>query len=250
MVQPMSETTHFGDRTVRTAEKPRLVQGLFGAVADNYDLMNDLMSAGVHRLWKDEFVADARPRAGETMLDVAGGTGDVALRLLAAAPGSRVTVLDLTPAMLARGRDRALDAGVLDGLDFVAGDAEKLPVASASIDLFTIAFGLRNVARPILALKEAARVLKPGGRFLCLEFSHVTIPGLDRLYDLYSDAMLPALGRLVAGNEGAYRYLVESIRRFPRQPDLARLMGEAGLGRPRWRNLAGGIAAIHSAWRL
>lgn len=246
----MAETTHFGDRTVPTAEKPRLVQGLFDSVADNYDLMNDLMSGGVHRLWKDEFVAQAAPRAGETMLDVAGGTGDIALRLLARAPGARVTVLDLTPAMLARGRDRALDHGVLAGLDFVAGDAERLPIASASIDLFTIAFGLRNVARPILALKEAARVLKPGGRFLCLEFSHVTIPGLDRLYDLYSDAMLPALGRLVAGNEGAYRYLVESIRRFPRQPDLARLMGEAGLGRPRWRNLAGGIAAIHSAWRL
>jgi demethylmenaquinone methyltransferase/2-methoxy-6-polyprenyl-1,4-benzoquinol methylase len=247
-------TTHFGDRTVPTADKARLVRGVFEGVAARYDLMNDLMSGGIHRLWKDSLVAEIRPRAGESVLDVAGGTGDVALRLLDAAggkaAGASVTVCDLTPAMLARGRDRAIDAGVLEGLRFVAGDAERLPLAPMSVDTYVIAFGLRNVARPEAALAEAARVLRPGGRFFCLEFSHVVVPGLDRLYDLYADAVLPWLGRTVAADEPAYRYLVESIRRFPPQAELAAMMERAGLARPRWRNLSGGIAAIHSAWRI
>jgi demethylmenaquinone methyltransferase/2-methoxy-6-polyprenyl-1,4-benzoquinol methylase len=248
------ETTHFGDRTVPTADKARLVRGVFEGVAARYDLMNDLMSGGIHRLWKDSLVADIAPRPGESLLDVAGGTGDVALRLLEAAggpeAGAQVTVCDLTPAMLARGRDRAIDAGVLEGLHFVAADAERLPLPTMSADAYVIAFGLRNVARPPRALAEAARVLKPGGRFFCLEFSHVVLPGLDRLYDLYADAVLPFLGRTVAGDEPAYRYLVESIRRFPPQAELAAMMEAAGLARPRWRNLSGGIAAIHSAWRI
>jgi demethylmenaquinone methyltransferase/2-methoxy-6-polyprenyl-1,4-benzoquinol methylase len=161
-----------------------------------------------------------------------------------------VILADLTPAMLARGRDRALDAGVTDGLRMVACDAESLPLPDRSVDAYVIAFGLRNVTRPGHALAEARRVLKPGGRFFCLEFSRVVLPLLDRLYDAYSTAVLPALGRIVAGDEAAYRYLVESIRRFPPQPELARMMAEAGLARPRWRNLSGGIAAIHAAWRI
>ncbi|MBL8838992.1 MAG: class I SAM-dependent methyltransferase [Alphaproteobacteria bacterium] len=250
----MTETTHFGDQTVPKPEKARLVRGVFESVADRYDLMNDLMSGGVHRLWKDEFVAEVAPRAGERFLDVAGGTGDVALRLLDAAggpaTGACVIVCDLTPAMLARGRDRAIDDGRIDGLAFVGGDAQRLPLPDRCVDAYTIAFGLRNVTEPERALAEAARVLRPGGRFHCLEFSHVVLPGLDRLYDIYADAVLPWLGRNVAGDEPAYRYLVESIRRFPRQGELARMMERAGLARPRWRNLSGGIAAIHSAWRI
>ena len=254
MSDTAGETTHFGERTVPVPEKARLVRGVFESVAGRYDLMNDLMSGGIHRLWKDEFVAAVAPRAGERFLDVAGGTGDIALRLLAgaggAASGAAVIVCDLTPAMLERGRDRALDDGCLAGLSFVGGDAQRLPLPDRSVDAYTIAFGLRNVTSPQRALAEAARVLRPGGRFFCLEFSHVVVPGLDRLYDVYADAVLPWLGRNVAGDEPAYRYLVESIRRFPRQGDLAQMMERAGLARARWRNLSGGIAAIHSAWRI
>jgi demethylmenaquinone methyltransferase / 2-methoxy-6-polyprenyl-1,4-benzoquinol methylase len=245
----MGETTHFGAETVAAADKPRLVRGVFESVAERYDIMNDLMSFGIHRLWKDALVAQLRPRAGETILDVAGGTADVALRLRKSAD-VEVLVADLTPAMLERGRDRALDAGVTTGLRLVAADAEHLPLPARSVDAYVIAFGLRNVTRPGRALAEARRVLKPGGRFLCLEFSRVVLPLLDRLYETYSDMALPALGRMVAGDEASYRYLVESIRRFPAQPELARMMEEAGLSRPRWRNLSGGIAAIHAAWRI
>ena len=218
------------------------------SVAGRYDLMNDLMSGGIHRLWKATLVADVRPRAGETMLDVAGGTGDVALRLREA--GGTVTVCDLTPKMLEVGRDRSIDSGVLDGIAWVAGDAERLPIASRSMDAYTIAFGLRNVTRIDEALAEARRVLKPGGRFFCLEFSHVVLPVLDRIYDLYSFSVLPALGEWVAGDRAAYQYLAESIRRFPAQGELVRRMEAAGLERARYSNLSGGIAAIHSAWRL
>lgn len=249
MFAPMVETTHFGAETVDAADKPRLVRGVFESVADRYDLMNDLMSFGIHRLWKDALVAQLRPRAGETILDVAGGTADVALRLRTAAE-VEVIIADLTPAMLERGRDRALDSGVTQGLRLVAADAERLPLPDRSVDAYVIAFGLRNVTRPGCALAEARRVLKPGGRFFCLEFSHVVAPFLDRFYETYSNLALPALGRMVAGDEASYRYLVESIRRFPPQAELARMMGEAGLFRARWRNLSGGIAAIHSAWRI
>ncbi|MGE0713832.1 MAG: class I SAM-dependent methyltransferase [Alphaproteobacteria bacterium] len=245
-----AEETDFGFRRVAAADKAALVRGVFDSVARRYDVMNDLMSAGIHRLWKDALVARLRPRAGEHLLDLAGGTGDVALRIRAAAPAAEVLVVDLTPAMVAVGRDRAIDRGVVAGIHWAAGDAERLPLADRSVDAVTIAFGLRNVTRRDRALAEARRVLRPGGRYLCLEFSRMLVPGLDRLYDLYSFSVLPALGGLVAGDRESYRYLAESIRRFPDQESLAGEMTAAGLERVRWANLSGGIAALHVGWRL
>lgn len=249
-----ADTTHFGFRDVPVEEKATLVRGVFERVAGNYDLMNDLMSAGIHRLWKAELIGTVAPRPGERLLDVAGGTGDIATRFLDAGggadAGTSAVICDINPAMLQVGRDRALDSGYLAGLTWVTGDAEKLPVESASVDAYTIAFGLRNVTRIDAALAEARRVLKPGGRFFCLEFSRVVVPGLAQLYDLYSFNVLPMLGQVVAGDREAYQYLAESIRRFPPQDELVRRMEAAGLGLARYRNLSGGIAAIHSAWRI
>ena len=254
MIDP-AESATFGYREVAAAEKAPLVRRVFDSVADRYDLMNDLMSAGVHRLWKAALAADIAPRAGETVLDVAGGTGDVAATLVARQPASRVVVCDINEAMVRRGRDRMIDDGRLPGLaaggvGLAVGDAERLPFPDCCADAYVIAFGLRNVTRIDAALAEARRVLRPGGRFFCLEFSRVVLPGLDRLYDLYSFRLLPALGELVAGDRGSYEYLVESIRRFPPQAELAERMRGAGLERARWRNLSGGIAAIHAGWRL
>ena len=240
----------FGYRRVRAEEKARLVRQVFDSVADRYDLMNDLMSGGVHRLWKAELVDRLAPREGQRVLDVAGGTGDIAQRVLARAPAAAVTVCDINESMLHRGRDRAIDAGILAGIDWVCGDAEALPLADGGVDAYTIAFGLRNVTQIEAALAEARRVLRPGGRFLCLEFSRVEAPLLDRLYDVYSFTVLPLLGQMVAGDREAYQYLVESIRRFPPQPELARLMEAAGFEQVSYRNLTGGIAALHSGWRL
>ncbi len=255
--------THFGFREVPEADKAPLVQRVFDSVAGRYDLMNDLMSGGIHRLWKAELIAAIAPRAGELLLDVAGGTGDIATRYLDAlggkgpgekAPGEknvgRAIICDINGEMLNVGRDRAIDSGHLDGLAWVVGDAERLPVASHSVDVYTIAFGLRNVTRIDAALAEARRVLRPGGRFFCLEFSRVVLPLLDKLYDLYSFQVLPRLGEWVTGDREAYQYLVESIRRFPAQEQLAQQMAQAGLERVRVRNLTGGVAAIHAAWRL
>jgi len=255
MLQHMagSETsgeTDFGYRRVKAEEKARLVRQVFDSVADRYDLMNDLMSGGVHRLWKAELIDRLAPRRGQILLDVAGGTGDIAERILGRAAGASVVVCDVTEAMLRRGRDRAIDAGRLRGIDWVCGDAENLPIADASVDGYTIAFGLRNVTHIEAALAEARRVLKPGGRFLCLEFSRVEAPLFGRVYDLYSFTVLPLLGQVVAGDREAYQYLVESIRRFPPQAELARMMAAAGLERVDYRNLTGGIAALHSGWRL
>jgi len=241
----------FGFRRVDPEEKPALVRGVFERVAGRYDLMNDLMSGGIHRLWKAAMMDWLAPRPGQLLLDVAGGTGDIARRFLArAGEGARVIVCDLTPAMLTVGRDRAIDRGVIAGIDWVAGDAQALPLADRSVDAYTIAFGLRNVTDIDRALAEARRVLKPGGRFLCLEFSQVALPVLKELYDLYSFRLLPWMGQVVAGDRDAYTYLVESIRRFPGQEALVGRMSAAGLGLARYRNLSGGIAALHSAWRL
>src|SRR5215469_4966150 len=245
------EETWFGFRRVDASEKPHLVRDVFERVAGRYDLMNDLMSGGIHRLWKSALIDWLAPRPGQLLLDVAGGTGDIAQRFLArTGPSGRVVVCDLTPAMLAVGRDRAIDRGVVSGIDWVAGDAQALPLADRSVDAYTIAFGLRNVAEIDKALGEARRVLKPGGRFLCLEFSQVVLPQLKQLYDLYSFQVLPWMGRIVAGDRDAYVYLVESIRRFPPQQELVEQMTAAGLERASYRNLSGGIAALHSAWRI
>jgi demethylmenaquinone methyltransferase/2-methoxy-6-polyprenyl-1,4-benzoquinol methylase len=243
-------TASFGFRDVPEDRKPGLVRGVFDSVAARYDLMNDLMSLGIHRLWKSAFVDWLNPQKGWRILDVAGGTGDIAQRILARAPAAVVTVCDINTAMLDAGRRRAIDRGLLRGIEWVAGDAEALPVADRSMDAYTIAFGLRNVTRIDAALVEARRILKPGGRFLCLEFSHVSLPWLEDLYDIYSFRWVPELGARVTGDREAYQYLVESIRRFPAQDALAERIAAAGLDRVRFRNLSGGIVAMHSAWRI
>jgi demethylmenaquinone methyltransferase/2-methoxy-6-polyprenyl-1,4-benzoquinol methylase len=241
----------FGYRRVRTSERDEMVRGVFDSVARRYDLMNDLMSGGIHRLWKAALIDMVAPRAGMHLLDVAGGTGDIAFRFLDRVNGeARVTVCDINAAMLSVGRDRALDRGIARGLDWVCGTAEALPLPDMCVDAYTIAFGLRNVTHIDKALAEARRVLKPGGRFFCLEFSRVVLPLFGELYDRYSFAVVPLIGDIVTGDRAAYQYLVESIRKFPPQDALARRIEEAGLERAAWRNLSGGIAAIHSAWRL
>jgi demethylmenaquinone methyltransferase / 2-methoxy-6-polyprenyl-1,4-benzoquinol methylase len=256
--QPLGAETDFGFRRVPEEAKAPLVRAVFDSVAARYDLMNDLMSAGIHRQWKAEMVRWLNPRPGQRLIDVAGGTGDIARRALpglappgaATAAGGGVAVCDANPQMLEIGRARALDDGILWGIDWLCGDAEALPFADRSFDLYTIAFGLRNVTRIDRALAEARRILKPGGRFLCLEFTPAVTPALQPLYDLYSFQVLPVLGRVVTGNREAYAYLAESIRRFPPQSALAERIETAGLDRVRYRNLIGSIAAIHSAWRL
>jgi demethylmenaquinone methyltransferase/2-methoxy-6-polyprenyl-1,4-benzoquinol methylase len=241
-------TTHFGFRTVREAEKQSLVGAVFDSVARRYDLMNDLMSGGIHRLWKAAMLDWLNPRPDMLLLDIAGGTGDIAFRFLERG-GGFVVVVDVNREMLSVGRDRGIDSGIIRGICWVCGDAECLPIADGSVDAYAIAFGIRNVTRIERALAEARRVLKPGGRFLCLEFSRVSLPVLDRLYEAYSFRVLPALGHLVARDAEAYRYLAESIRRFPAQETFAQMIRAAGLDLVRWRNLSGGIAALHSAWR-
>jgi demethylmenaquinone methyltransferase/2-methoxy-6-polyprenyl-1,4-benzoquinol methylase len=251
-----SARTNFGFRRVHEGEKAPLVRAIFDRVAGRYDLMNDLMSGGIHRLWKNEMVAALKPRPGQHLLDVAGGTGDIALRALPrlredgkAADGG-VVVCDASAAMLAIGRDRALDQGILAGIEWVCADAERLPVADRSVDLYTVGFGLRNVTHIDRALAEARRVLKPGGRLMCLEFTPEITPLLQPLYDLHSFRIVPLLGQVVTGDRDAYAYLVESIRRFPRQSELAEMIARAGLDQVKFRNLTGGVAALHSAWRL
>ncbi len=241
--------THFGFSDVAADEKASLVRGVFDSVAPKYDLMNDLMSLGIHRLWKRALMDWLVPRPQMKLIDVGGGTGDLAFRFLKRG-GKEVTVCDINREMLAVGRDRALDRGILKAIEWTVGDAEYLPVDDESYDAYVTAFCLRNVTRIDAALREARRVLKPGGRFLCLEFSHLTAPALEGLYDAYSFRVLPVLGEIVAGDRGAYDYLVQSIRRFPDADAFAAMIGEAGLGQVKVRLLSGGIAALHSAWRI
>lgn len=241
-------TTHFGFRSVAADEKAGLVGNVFTSVATRYDLMNDLMSFGIHRLWKSAMMDWLRPAPAMRLLDVGGGTGDIATRFLDRG-GGPVIVVDINREMLAVGRDRAIDGGRLHEIGWVCGDAERLPIADACVDAYTAAFCLRNVTRIDRALEEAYRVLKPGGRFLCLEFSRVAVPLLARLYDPYSFRVLPAMGQIVAGDADAYRYLAESIRRFPPQDTFVRMIAKAGFDLVRYRNLSGGIAALHSGWR-
>lgn len=248
--QPQGQaTTHFGFQTVHEAEKASLVRGVFDSVASKYDLMNDLMSAGVHRLWKANFLDWLRPQAGQTLLDVGGGTGDIAFGWKKRGGGPAI-VCDINHEMLKVGRDRAVDRNMTERVAWVCGNAETLPIPDASVDRYTIAFCLRNVTHWDRAIAEAYRVLRPGGRFMCLEFSKVVVPGLREFYDLYSFKVLPKLGSLVAGDAGAYQYLVESIRKFPGQDEMAQMVRDAGFARVEVRNLSGGIAAIHSGWRL
>jgi demethylmenaquinone methyltransferase/2-methoxy-6-polyprenyl-1,4-benzoquinol methylase len=248
---PEARQTDFGFREVDESEKTRLVRDVFDNVASSYDLMNDLMSGGIHRVWKADLIARLQPRPGEILLDLAGGTGDIARRFLGrAGKTGQVIVCDINESMVSAGRDRALDDGILSGITWTVGNAEELPIADSSVDCCTISFGLRNVTHKQKALEEARRVLKPGGRFFCLEFSHVEAPMLRRLYDIYSFNVLPRLGAVIARDRDAYQYLVESIRRFPPQAELAAMMERAGLEQVTWRNLSAGIAAIHCGWRL
>jgi demethylmenaquinone methyltransferase/2-methoxy-6-polyprenyl-1,4-benzoquinol methylase len=248
------QTTHFGFRDVPLGEKQTLVNDVFHSVASRYDLMNDLMSAGLHRVWKDIMITALDPPKGDrpfALLDVAGGTGDIAFRAAkAAGAGFRATVCDINGDMLAVGRERAAKQHLDDRVSFVEGNAETLAFADRSFDAYTIAFGIRNVPQIDLALREAHRVLRPGSRFLCLEFSTVDVPGLDRIYDLFSFKVIPPLGRAVTGDAESYQYLVESIRKFPRPNAFAEMIGAAGFSRVKWQSLSGGIVALHSGWRL
>ena len=245
--------THFGARQVPLADKQALVDDVFHSVAPRYDLMNDLMSLGLHRAWKDALVtALDPPKSGPfALLDIAGGTGDIAFRALkAGGDQTRATVCDINADMLAVGRERAEARHLGDAITFTEGNAEALPFADRSFDAVTIAFGIRNVPRIDVALAEAFRVLRIGGKFLCLEFSTVDVPGLDRLYDFYSFNVIPALGRAVAGDAESYRYLVESIRRFPKPEAFAAMLRAAGFRRVSYRQMTGGIVALHCGWRL
>lgn len=248
------DTTHFGFRTVAKEEKANMVRGVFDSVASSYDIMNDLMSAGVHRLWKNQMVDWLNPQPGWNTIDVGGGTGDVAFRIqdkVAKRNGDcHITVTDINHEMLKVGRDRSVDNQRLSGLSWLCGNAETLPTPDNSFDAYTIAFCIRNVTDIPAALRDAKRVLKPGGRFMCLEFSQVVLPVLDKFYDFYSFKLLPEIGAMVAKDRDSYQYLAESIRKFPPQEEFAQMIRDAGFEQVKYRNLTGGIAAIHSGWNI
>jgi len=250
MTDETAKTTHFGFQTVAEDDKAGMVHGVFTRVASRYDVMNDLMSMGIHRLWKDAMMDWLAPRPGQHLLDVAGGTGDIAFRFLKRAPGASAVVLDMTESMLVEGRQRAEAARLADDLDWVVGDAMALPFAANSFDVYTISFGIRNVTRIADALSEAYRVLRPGGRLMVLEFSQLPNPAMQWAYDRYSFNVIPALGQVVARDRDSYQYLVESIRRFPDQDRFAAMIGAAGFGQVRYRNLTMGVAALHSGWKI
>ncbi|WP_171208640.1 MULTISPECIES: bifunctional demethylmenaquinone methyltransferase/2-methoxy-6-polyprenyl-1,4-benzoquinol methylase UbiE [unclassified Ruegeria] len=244
------KTTHFGFETVREAEKAGRVQGVFNSVASKYDVMNDVMSMGIHRVWKDAMMDWLAPRPGQHLLDVAGGTGDISFRFLKRAGHGHATVLDLTEPMLVEGRQRAEADQMADSLNWVVGDAMALPFDDNSFDVYTISFGIRNVTRPQEALNEAYRVLKPGGRLMVLEFSQLPNDGLQKLYDLYSFNVIPHMGKLIANDYDSYQYLVESIRKFPDQDTFLGMVRAAGFENAKYRNLSMGIAALHSGWKI
>lgn len=244
----MTSYTDFGFKKVEEGEKARLVRGVFDSVAGRYDLMNDLMSAGLHRVWKNEFVSMLAPQDGENIIDVAGGTGDIAQRIRKKADAS-VTICDINAEMLGEGKARAIDKNECGGIDFVCGDAENLPIPDASMDAYTIAFGIRNVTHIDKALAEAHRVLKTGGRFYCLEFSHIPFSPLQKIYDFYSFNAIPQIGKLVTGDKDSYQYLVESIRKFPTQEKFMAMIKKAGFSDTSFRNLSQGIVAIHYGWK-
>lgn len=244
------KTTHFGNREVQESEKAGLVHGVFTNVASKYDVMNDVMSVGVHRLWKEAMMDWIAPRAGQRLLDVAGGTGDISFRFLKRAQGAEAVVLDMTESMLVEGRKRAEAEALSAHLNWVTGDAMALPFEDNSFDVYTISFGIRNVTRIPDALSEAYRVLRPGGRLMVLEFSQLPSDGMQKLYDLYSFNVIPRMGELIASDRDSYQYLVESIRKFPDQETFAEMIRTAGFEQVKYRNLSLGIAALHSGWKL
>jgi len=250
MTDDSPRTTHFGFRTVDEDEKAGMVHGVFSRVASRYDVMNDLMSAGVHRLWKEAMMDWLAPRPGQRLLDVAGGTGDIAFRFLRRAPNASAIVLDMTESMLVEGRKRAEAEQLASQLDWVVGDAMALPFPDASFDTYTISFGIRNVTRIGDALSEAFRVLRPGGRLMVLEFSQLPNQALQWAYDRYSFNVIPVMGQVVANDRDSYQYLVESIRRFPDQESFAAMIRDAGFEMVKYRNLSMGIAALHSGWKI
>ena len=250
MTDTSDKTTHFGFETVREDEKAGRVRGVFSSVASKYDIMNDVMSVGIHRIWKDAMMDWLAPRPGQKLLDVAGGTGDISFRFLKRAGYGHATVLDLTESMLVEGRKRAEAERLSTSLDWVVGDAMALPFENNTFDVFTISFGIRNVTRPQDALSEAYRVLKPGGRLMVLEFSQLPNPMMQAAYDAYSFNVIPRMGQLIAGDRDSYQYLVESIRRFPDQETFLQMVKDAGFGNAKYRNLSLGIAALHSGWKI
>ena len=250
MTEDNSTTTHFGAREVPEGEKSGLVHGVFSSVASRYDVMNDVMSLGIHRLWKDAMMDWLAPRSNQRLLDVAGGTGDISFRFLRRASEASAVVLDLTEPMLVEGRKRAEAEALSDRLDWVTGDAMALPLPDNSFDVYTISFGIRNVTRIPDALDEAFRVLRPGGRLMVLEFSQLPNPAMQKAYDLYSFNVIPRMGQAIANDRDSYQYLVESIRNFPDQDTFASMIRNAGFEQVKYRNLSMGIAALHSGWKL
>ena len=250
MTETDDSTTHFGERLVREEDKAGLVHGVFSNVASKYDIMNDVMSVGIHRLWKDAMMDWLAPRDGQRLLDVAGGTGDIAFRFLKRAPSATAVVTDMTEQMLVEGQKRAEAEAFAQKLTWVTGDAMALPFEDNSFDVYTISFGIRNVTRIEDALKEAWRVLRPGGRLMVLEFSQLPNDGLQKLYDLYSFNVIPRMGQVIAGDRDSYQYLVESIRKFPEQERFSSMIRAAGFDQVKYRNLSMGIAALHSGWKL
>jgi len=245
-----NRTTHFGFQDVPESEKAGRVRGVFGSVASKYDVMNDVMSMGIHRIWKDAMMDWLAPRAGTRLLDVAGGTGDISFRYLKRAGYAHATVLDLTEPMLIEGRKRAEAEQMAGMLDWVVGDAMALPFEDSTFDVYTISFGIRNVTRPQEALNEAYRVLKPGGRLMVLEFSQIPNPGMQWAYDRYSFNVIPTMGKIIANDRDSYQYLVESIRKFPDQETFLGMVHDAGFEQAKYRNLSLGIAALHSGWKI
>ena len=250
MTDDRENTTHFGNRTVEESAKAGLVHGVFSRVASRYDVMNDVMSGGIHRLWKDAMMDWLAPRPGQSLLDVAGGTGDVAFRFLKRAPDARATVLDMTEGMLVEGRKRAEAARLGERLTWTLGDAMALPFPDEAFDVYTISFGIRNVTRIADALAEAFRVLKPGGRLMVLEFGQLPNPLMQKAYDLYSFNVIPAMGQMIAGDRESYQYLVESIRKFPDASSFAAMIRAAGFEEVAFRTMTMGVAALHSGWKL